>query len=139
MPLREGRLSRHDPCSLAKRWVLDVRLAQDLFVLDQFAAKQFSARGIRFERLTVISGRRSPKTQIIVNPNAPNSLHTYCPSLAVDLRVGSAPASKTSPAIWFQLGQWWEMMGHRWGGRFRPPDLNHFDMAVPFTGADRAA
>jgi len=110
-----------------------MRLAEDLVVLHQFATKQFSARGIRFRGLTIISGRRSKKAQIIVNPNAPNSLHTFCPSLAADLRVGSDKASETSPAIWFQLGQWWEMMGHRWGGRFKPPDLNHFDLAQPFT------
>ena len=122
----------NDWCGLANRWVLDPTLAQDLVVLNQFAQAHFSAEGIRFDGLTIISGHRSQRLQIIVNPDAPRSLHTACPSLAADLRVGVKPASTTGPQMWFQLGSWWEMMGHRWGGRFRPPDLNHFDMGKPF-------
>lgn len=51
-----------------------------------------------------------------------------CPALAADLRVGNAPASLTDPSVWTAVGVIWEELGGRWGGRFRPPDWNHFDI-----------
>ena len=48
--------------------------------------------------------------------------------MAADLRVGNAPASTTDPSVWAFLGTRWEAMGGRWGGRFDPPDWNHFDL-----------
>lgn len=125
----------NDWCGLANRWILDPTLAQDLVVLDQWAERELSAQGVRWGGLYVISGHRSPGLQIIVNPAAPRSLHTRCPSLAADLRVGNIPATLTEVGLWFFLGQRWEFMGHRWGGRFRPPDLNHFDMGQAFDGS----
>jgi len=66
-----------------------------------------------------------------LNPQAEaavQSRHLYCPALAVDLRVGNQPASLTPPTVWAALGVPWETMGGRWGGRFDPPDYNHFDI-----------
>ena len=132
MPLPE-RIT-DDWCGLAQRWVLDPVLAEDLVLLDQWAAQELAAEGIRWGGLFIISGRRSPSVQIIVNPDAPRSFHTFCPSLAADLRVGNRAATLTEASTWAFLGQRWEFIGHRWGGRFRPPDLNHFDMGKPFEG-----
>ena len=125
----------HDWCGLANRWILDPKLAQDLVSLDEWAAHELSAQGIRWAGLHIISGHRAPALQLIVNPAAPRSLHTYCPSLAADLRLANQPASLTEAATWAFLGQRWEFMGNRWGGRFRPPDLNHFDLGKPFDGS----
>lgn len=54
-----------------------------------------------------------------------------CPALAADLRVGNAPASLTPPTVWTAIGVLWEELGGRWGGRFDPPDWNHFDALNP--------
>lgn len=107
----------------------------DLVSLNQWAAHELSAQGIHWPGLTIISGYREPRLQIILNPLAPRSLHTRCPSLAADLRLGSVAASITEPELWAFLGTRWEFMGHRWGGRFHPPDLNHFDMGKAFDGS----
>lgn len=126
-----------DWCGLADRWILDPRLAEDLVSLNEWAAFELSAQGVRWGGLFVISGHRSPGLQTVVNPSAPRSLHTHCPSLAADLRVADRPASLTEIQTWYWLGQRWEFMGHRWGGRFHPPDLNHFDMGRAFDGSTR--
>jgi len=97
----------------------------------------FPPKGFVGGGLFIISGHRSPALQIIVNPSAPRSLHTYCPSLAADLRLGNRGSALDEAQTWAWLGQRWEFMGHRWGGRFRPPDLNHFDLGKPFQGETR--
>ena len=117
-----------DPCVLARRWVLAPALATLLIRLDGMAARDFSAQGFRWPGLWIISGYRSPQLQARVNPSVTKSLHTLCPSLAADLRVGDLPASITTDEIWRFLGERWELLGGRWGGRFTPPDVNHFDL-----------
>ena len=87
-----------------------------------------AAAGFRWPGLSIISGYRSRFLQLEINPLAPQSLHTRCPSLAADLRVGDQPASITPVALWELLGRIWSSLGGRWGGRFSPPDLNHFDL-----------
>lgn len=96
--------------------------------MDQEAQRQFSAQGFRWPGLYIISGFRSKRLQLDVNPLAPGSLHTRCPSLAADLRVGDIPASLTPREFWELLAAIWESLGGRWGGRFTPPDFNHFDL-----------
>jgi len=54
--------------------------------------------------------------------------------MAVDLRLGNRGTVVKEFADWNFLGQRWEFMGHRWGGRFKPPDPNHFDLGVTLTG-----
>lgn len=86
--------------------------------------------------LWIISGARTDPVEPSLNPSQPaarRSLHLYVPALAADLRVGNVPASLTDPSVWTFLGQIWERLGGRWGGRFNPPDWNHFDLA-PLTG-----
>jgi len=101
-----------------------------LFALDARAREIFSSQGLRWPGLYIISGYRSPDLQSRINPSAPNSRHTSCPSLAVDVRVGDVPASLTDPTIWHFLGTEWKKLGGRWGGSFRIEDLNHFDIAL---------
>ena len=99
-----------------------------LVALDRRAAQELSAEGFRWPGLSIVSGYRSQALQAVINPLAPKSLHTRCPSLAADLRVGDMPASLTPPALWAKLGRIWSSLGGRWGGFFSPPDPNHFDL-----------
>ena len=117
-----------DACSLARRWTLAPALARRLVALDRDLADEFAAAGIRWPGLWILSGGRSSTHQMQLNPTAPESLHTRCPSLAADLRVGGVPASLTEDLVWNAVGTRWELLGGRWGGRFDPPDLNHFDL-----------
>ena len=117
-----------DACRLARRWILDSTLARRLVALDRDLAIEFAAAGIRWPGLWILSGGRSEARQMQVNPAAPNSLHTRCPSLAADLRLGGVPASLTEDLVWNAIGTRWELLGGRWGGRFDPPDPNHFDL-----------
>ena len=99
-----------------------------LVSLEARAAAIFSAEGLRWPGIFIISGYRSQALQARVNPLVPKSLHTECPSLAVDLRVGDTPASTTAVEVWAFLGTLWKALGGRWGGDFRPePDFNHFE------------
>lgn len=115
-------------CSLSRRWVLDPSLAELLVLLDERTRRTFSAAGFRWPGLFIISGFRSRILQADINPLAPASLHTRCPSLAADLRVGDLPASLTTPEIWAVVGTLWKRLGGRWGGDFGTPDYNHFDL-----------
>ncbi len=110
-------------------------MAEFLVRLEDWAQRTFSAEGLRWAGLFVISGFRSPLLQAEVNPLAPASLHTRCPSLAADLRVGDVPASLTTVETWAFLASYWFTLGGRWGGRFTPPDNNHFDLpSLSITG-----
>ena len=128
-----GKMASHrvragDACSLSRRFILDPGLADMLVRLEGRAAAIFSAEGLRWPGIFVISGHRSAARQAEVNPTVPRSLHTQCPSLAADLRVGDTPASTTATEVWAFLGTLWKALGGRWGGDFRPkPDYNHFE------------
>jgi len=127
------RISR-DSCSISRRWKIHPDLARMLIALQDMASDVFSSQGLRFPGLWIISGFRSPALQAQINPAAPDSLHTRCPSMAVDLRVGNLPAS-TTPEFWPVLGTLWRSLGGRWGGDFRPnPDVNHFEMLAVSVG-----
>ena len=128
-----------DGCSLSRRWILNPTLADMLVQLDELAEREVSAQGFRWPGLSIISGYRSFEFQAVLNPLAPNSLHTRCPSLAADLRVGDFPASVTPPTLWALLGRIWSSLGGRWGGTFTPPDSNHFDLLALDIGAGRSA
>ena len=123
-----------DHCRLARKWILEARLAEMLVLMDRVAGQRFTAAGVRWPGLWIISGYRSPKDQARVNPALPNSLHVRCPSLAVDLRVGQVAASITPEETWRALGNIWRAMGGRWGGDFKDRlgqpthDDNHFDL-----------
>jgi hypothetical protein len=125
-----------DACLLARRWVLAPHLAEMLVALDQWAREETSRQGVRWPGIRIISGHRSKRRQTVINPNAPDSLHTRCPSLAADLSVGYSSQLRAVPAggIWDWLGARWMMMGGRWGGMFQDAtgmqkrDENHFDL-----------
>lgn len=53
-------------------------------------------------------------------------------SLAVDLRVGDIPAGVTPLELFGFLATGWKLIvpGGRWGGDFKRPDVNHYDMGV---------
>jgi len=115
-------------------------LVQNLQSLEVWAVRTFNLDaanlGIRWSGIYVISGHRSRESQAQVNPDAPSSLHTRCPSLAVDLRVGNVPGLGAD-AIWEWLGARWKWMGGRWGGDFtggqpgiNRAEQNHFDLGV---------
>ena len=104
-----------------------------LVALENRATEILSAEGFRGPDLYIISGYRSARLQSRVNPLAPRSRHTFCPSMAADLRVADLPASTTPFEFWAFLGQIWKAMGGRWGGHFSTPDPNHFDIPVGFS------
>ena len=110
--------------------MLSPELGSMLVGLDSWAHIQMAAAGLPWPGLWIQSGHRSQMKQEEVNPDAPNSLHTRCPSLAVDLRIGNVHASISSDEIWQWLGARWKIMGGRWGGDFQEPDLNHFDLGI---------
>ncbi len=129
---------------LVRRFLLDPTLASHLVDLDRWMAERVARADptgrLRWQGLTVISGHRSRSLQAEINPLAPRSLHTRCPALAVDLRVGNKPASTTPVEVWALLGQRWKLTtGGRWGGDFRSgcksrlgeicvSEANHFDL-----------
>jgi len=139
-----------DACGLAERWVLDAGMARDLVALDRWQKGRFAAAGLLGPSLWIISGHRSTERQAEVNPDAPNSLHTRCPSLAVDLRLGQNDPLLTVPQVWAILGGRWKLTtAGRWGGNFcrdtlglgicteggntgvlNTREMNHFDLGV---------
>lgn len=124
-------------CELARRWILDPTLAAMLVSLETWARTYLATDRARWPGLYVISGHRSEPLAPALNPGqapATQSRHLACPSLAADLRVGNAPASVTPLTVWAALGSAWEALGGRWGGRFDPPDPNHFDIDPALTG-----
>lgn len=87
-------------------------------------AMVMSARAVGVP-LVIISGRRSVEANREVG-GAPTSRHLQ--GLAFDVAV-EGYSRDSIPWWWWQiLGEWWEGLGGRWGGRFNPPDVNHFDV-----------
>lgn len=58
-----------------------------------------------------------------------NSLHMD--RLAIDLNLFKDGVYITDDRGHRELGTWWETLsaGHRWGGRFRRPDPNHYSIS----------
>lgn len=123
-----------DSCGLQRRWRIHAQLADMLVALEAAAQRAFSAEGLHWPGLFVISGYRREAIRAAFNPLAPaaeKSLHRRCPALAVDLRVGDLAATTTPFEVWSFLGFHWKALGGRWGGDFQPaPDPNHFEIAT---------
>jgi len=119
LPSRVGS----DVCLLADRWTLDYGLAAMFVRLEHQAAREM---GRYWPGLYIISGQRDPAHNADVG-GVPGSFHTACPSLAGDLRVGRV-AGLASNEVMAILGGMWRLMGGRWGGTFRDPSPNHFDI-----------
>jgi hypothetical protein len=85
--------------------------------------------GVREEGipLMVISGRRNALVNAEVG-GAERSLHLL--GLAFDVQVEGVPRDELHPYFWRWLGEWWESLGGRWGGRFSTYDPNHFDVGL---------
>jgi uncharacterized protein YcbK (DUF882 family) len=85
--------------------------------------------GIRQEGipLQVISGRRNANVNAEVG-GAERSLHLS--GLAFDVQIEGYRRDEVHPYFWQYLGEWWESVGGRWGGRFSVQDVNHFDTGV---------
>ena len=133
--MRSERIGDSPACDVARRWLLAPRLAVDLQRLDSWMVDESARAGVSWPGLWIISGHRPSPVAPSLSPGTPaaeQSLHLECPSLAADLRVGNQPASQTPLVVWGALGAHWQnVLGHRWGGGFEPPDPNHFDMGQP--------
>jgi len=117
-----------DACGLARRWVLDSALAEALVLLERLAEERFASPLTRWPGLWIISGQRTKAHQASLNPLVEDSRHTRCPSLAVDLRVGTIPGFSDGGLLQF-AGAIWIELGGRWGGTFTDfPSPNHFDI-----------
>lgn len=77
---------------------------------------------------TIISARRSAATNREVG-GADRSRHLY--GLAFDLQIVGYQRAEIPWWWWQVLGNYWEAMGGRWGGRFDRADVNHFDSGTP--------
>jgi len=73
----------------------------------------------------VISGTRAGPLADPDGNIALDSLHLQ--GVAFDGQVIGYLREELPGWFWQALGEYWERMGGRWGGRFRLPDVNHFD------------
>ena len=55
-----------------------------------------------------------------------NSKH--CQRLAIDLNLFIDGEYQRSTEVYKPLGEYWESLGGRWGGRFKRKDGNHFEL-----------
>jgi len=119
-----------DPCLLSRRWALDPDFARRLVDLDRILREKFAPVGLGWPGLYIVSGFRSKGLQATVNPGVTNSWHTRCPALAVDIQVGTFPASRTPLEVWAVIGNIWKLnnLGGRWGGDFKRFDPFHLDL-----------
>jgi len=125
-----------DSCRLSERWVLDLMLAEMLVNLNGFFEQSFTSSGLRWPGIWIQSGFRTPAHQATLDSPATSSLHTRCPAMAADLRLGGLHARITAPETWAALGGKWKLMGGRWGGDFKDDqhpgpgvnlrEMNHF-------------
>jgi hypothetical protein len=128
-----------EACRLAGRWTLDPALAQMLVSMVgnlsvRFAPARF--RGISIApTVLIISGYRTESHQAGLNPSVTRSCHVQCPSLAVDLRLGTTPGL-IGDEVYSIYGVYWQTLGGRWGGNFshagpemiNPAEKFHFDL-----------
>lgn len=96
-------------------------LAPDFLPFAVYLVNAARAAGVP---LVVISGRRSAAANREVG-GAERSLHLY--GYAIDVQVLGWRVDQIPLWWWESLGIFWESMNGRWGGRFNPPDVNHFD------------
>lgn len=128
--------SGHDPCEIARRWL----------VSDELAAK-LSAAMRQWERETnltieVISGYRTDAAQsALTRAGRPTALsndlstHRTCPATGADIRIGGSPLFHVTPLMKARWGRIAVETGLRWGGGSSidpttgiPSDWNHVDL-----------
>lgn len=146
MPLADVIVPTDDPaarhleaCRLSSRWVLDSRLAEMLAAMVGNLSARFAAPRLRSvsiaPKVVIISGYRSQARQAGLNPTVTRSCHVQCPSMAVDLRLGTMPGL-IGDEIYSIYGVYWQTLGGRWGGNFshagpeliNPSEKFHFDL-----------
>lgn len=110
-------MSRSVDPTPAKLATLDPRLRGPVVALLNFVRSQ----GVP---LIVISGRRSATRNREIG-GARRSKHLM--GRAVDVQVQGLLREQVPLQYWHWMGSVGEFYGLRWGGRFRTPDLNHFD------------
>lgn len=77
----------------------------------------------------VISSRRDPAKNREVG-GAARSLHLTGQAIDIAFYPDWLTREQLNAIPWWwweHLGRLWELAGGRWGGRFQPPDVNHFD------------
>jgi len=117
-----------DACGLSRRWILSPILAEGLVQLQRRAQERFASTPFDWPGLWIIGGHRTFARQASLNPAVEDSLHTRCPSLAADLRVGTI-AGLPRTFLLDLAGEIWMTMGFRWGGTFSDfPNPAHFDI-----------
>lgn len=138
-PVDESAERHVEACRLQTRWLLDSRLAEMLVAMVGNLAARFAAprfRGISIApKVLIISGYRSQARQAGINPSVTRSCHVACPSMAVDLRLGTMPGL-IGDEIYSIYGVYWQILGGRWGGNFshsgpeliNPAEKFHFDL-----------
>lgn len=104
---------------------LQERFSQDAAKLIQKAAEL--GYGV-----TLGDAYRSPeqaKANAASGSGIAKSLH--CERLAIDLNLFKDGIYITDERGHRELGTWWETLsaGHRWGGRFKRPDPNHYSIS----------
>ena len=82
--------------------------------------------------LVVVSGRRSAAQQAALSagaglPKASASTSRHVAGRAFDLGFSGYRWDEVPPEYWRWLGEAWESLGGRWGGRFSTYDPVHFD------------
>lgn len=79
--------------------------------------------------LVVISGRRSAAQQahLIRTGRTAATRSRHLTGHAIDVQLRGLTVRQTPQVWWNWIGQAGELFGLRWGGHFRPPDVNHFD------------
>jgi len=79
--------------------------------------------------LVIISGRRSQAVQasLIRSGRTTATRSRHLSGRAVDVQVQGFLVDQVPLQWWTWIGRVGEAYGLRWGGRFRTPDLNHFD------------
>lgn len=132
--------ARHlETCRLASLWILDSHLAQMLVQMVGDLSLRFAAPRLRrlsiAPTVLIISGYRSEARQAGLNPSVTRSCHVQCPSMAVDLRLGTTPGL-IGDEVYSIYGVYWQTLGGRWGGNFshdgpemiNPAEKFHFDL-----------
>jgi hypothetical protein len=128
-----------EACRVADWWTLDATLAQMLVAMvgdlsARFAAPRFRGLSIA-PKVVIFSGYRSQSYQAEINPAVTRSCHVQCPSMAVDLRLGTMPGL-IGDEVYSIYGVYWQTLGGRWGGNFshagpeliNPAEKFHFDL-----------
>lgn len=117
------------------RTKITLELATMLVALESWASVTIVNAAVRYSLpyfiwpgIFIISAQRSIEHNRNVG-GVEGSLHTLCPSPAVDIRVGAVATGDAANPMLDWLGARWMQMGGRWGGLFTDhPNKGHLDL-----------